>query len=226
MKRFLGLNPLLFIVLACVVVIGGLSYVYLYLISPVTATRSALSSEIRQTQLQIDRNQKQIHNAKKINKDSLLTALPADNSLDTYLMQLNALAAQDHCTLLSLAPSQKSPSSGTGATATGSTSSSVTSPSPSSKNGATQAPTKMKISSSSYDLTGSATSFSDMSALLHDLETMKRITYVDNLHFSGTSKGLNFNLTLTIYNDPRFHILGQPSNSLAFPQPAKKNTPF
>lgn len=232
MKRPFGLSPMLLTILCAVIIFGGFSYLYIYLIKPINAATAALNLQIQETQSQIQLKQMQLQQAKKVNINTLLTQLPTNENLDQYLLLINKEATNANIKVLSFGPSQNAPSSGSPLTTTGQTTSGSTANSTdtaTSGTASTQAAasnTGSGIQSSTYQLTGSASSFSDLNHFIHTLESQNRITYVQGLSFTGTSSAISFSLTLQIFYDPSLKDLGTSKTALPYAKSAHKTSPF
>lgn len=230
MKRPFGLSPVLLIILCAVVILGGFSYLYIYLIKPISADTAALNLQIQQTQSQLAQKQAQLQQAKKIHIDSLLTQLPTNEDLDQYLMLINREANNFSIKILTFGPNQTTNGVGTPAPTTGQTTNNSTASSTTSTSTGTNAQTQPAavagLQSSTYVLTGTAQSFSDLSQFIHMLETQNRITYIQALNFTGTMNAVSFSLTLQLFYDPSLKVLGTSKDALPYTSSAHKSSPF
>ncbi|WEG11465.1 hypothetical protein PU629_15025 [Pullulanibacillus sp. KACC 23026] len=218
MKRPFGISPLLLVILGCVIVIGGLAYSYLYLINPLNEQIQAVNLQIGQKETQLQTLQTNTKEAKQLDKDLLLSHIPASVEFGQFLIRLNDNATAAHCQLTSVTPSNSVSGNSTTAADTSSSTASAT-------GAVTQLPSG--IPSSTYDIVGSATSFSDMQAFIHSLETMDRYAYVEAIHFTSNEKGsIPFTLTVTTFYDPKFKALGTSRYDLGYLPPANKKSPF
>jgi type IV pilus assembly protein PilO len=228
MKRQFGLNPILLIALCCFILFGGLGYIYLYLINPLDSQIATIQTQIQSTQSQIQMKQNQLIEAKQIDVNKLLDKLPTNKDVAQYLMLIDHKATDSHCEILSLAPSQGatgstgSPDQGANAsTSTNSTTGATTQTS-----NQTSSESATSLPSSTFDLSGSASSFSDLNTFIHTLENLSRITFVQALHFTGSQgSGISFSLTLTVFYDPSLKVLGISENEMPYILSAHKTSP-